>query len=411
MSDHVLLGRLPQVHGAWALQHAFAAAKLTSCVLFSSAAALLGGAGQANYSAANTCLDALALARHACGLVCISAQWGAWGEVGMASNSVVTSRVKASGVGLILSVMGLVAMQRMLQSRGAVVVAMVPARWGRVLGSTAVPSFLSNFAPAPKRAAAPPKRSAVAGAAVAAKSAAVGIETVLDLVRRTVGGSVDADAPLMDAGLDSLGAVELRNQLQEAVGDAEELPSSLVFEAPTVRQLAEYTKNLTPPEAMECVAAAPSIDFDTIFDLVRRTMGGSVDTDAPLMEAGLDSLGAVELRNQLQGAVGEGEELPSSLVFEAPTVRALAKYFESTAPVEAPAAGMGGRLASDASETIRVVTAKTLLPGSVTTAREYGRMSSMGIDVAGEVPAARWDAADLDGQAVAAGLDNDIRCL
>ena len=47
--------------------------------------------------------------------------------------------------------------------------------------------------------------------------AAVSLETVLALAARTAGGAVDADTPLLEAGLDSLGAVELRNQLQQAL--------------------------------------------------------------------------------------------------------------------------------------------------------------------------------------------------
>ena len=43
------------------------------------------------------------------------------------------------------------------------------------------------------------------------------LETVLALAARTAGGAVDADTPLLEAGLDSLGAVELRNQLQQAL--------------------------------------------------------------------------------------------------------------------------------------------------------------------------------------------------
>ena len=68
----------------------------------------------------------------------------------------------------------------------------------------------------------------------------------------TAGGSVDADAPLMEAGVDSLGAVELRNQLQAAAGTAS-LPSTLVFDHPTARQLASF---LQPKQTASAVAMA-----------------------------------------------------------------------------------------------------------------------------------------------------------
>ena len=78
----------------------------------------------------------------------------------------------------------------------------------------------------------------VGGRAVSSSALAVGLEALVDMVAQVVGSEVGADAPLMEAGLDSLGAVELRNQLQHAAGEGVALPSTVVFDHPTARQLA-----------------------------------------------------------------------------------------------------------------------------------------------------------------------------
>jgi hypothetical protein len=51
-----------------------------------SSVAVYGSMGQLNYSSSNSYMDALARHRRALGKPCLTIQWGAWGEVGMAAN-------------------------------------------------------------------------------------------------------------------------------------------------------------------------------------------------------------------------------------------------------------------------------------------------------------------------------------
>ena len=49
------------------------------------------------------------------------------------------------------------------------------------------------------------------------------LEFLQGLLRRIIGGAVDIDLPLMDAGLDSLNSVEIRSLLQDEAGGSMEV--------------------------------------------------------------------------------------------------------------------------------------------------------------------------------------------
>ena len=241
----------PKAHGAWNLHGATITADMQACACFSSVVAMLGGAGQANYGAANTCLDALSTCRRSRGVAAASVQWGAWAEIGMAARGAASERMDAmaaaSGFGRIALAQGLAALGTATRHISPAVLGLAPIVWSRFVGDSAAPALLQEFA-APSQ-----KRKGAAGQGTA-KSAASGVslESVLEMVKRTAGGAVDADAPLMESGVDSLGAVELRNQLQSAAGSSIALPSTLVFDYPTARQLAS---KLEPKQAAGAATA------------------------------------------------------------------------------------------------------------------------------------------------------------
>ena len=140
----------PKAHGAWSLHIMTASTPLQTCALFSSAAAVLGGAGQANYSAANARLDALAACRRTRGCAAVSVQWGAWTEVGMAARSVTNAAANEiltiAGFGRISLSQGISALHVAVLPRAPSSFCVVPLRhWCQMLGG-AVPALLSSIA-------------------------------------------------------------------------------------------------------------------------------------------------------------------------------------------------------------------------------------------------------------------------
>jgi acyl carrier protein len=243
----------PKVGAHQQLQRHLQQQPVSHQVLFSSVASLLGSPGQSNYAAANAGLDAAAQAAQCAGLPCISVQFGAWAGAGMAGRDAQTAaRAARLGLALLtpdqaLSVVSL-AVNWVHQQRAGrpAVLAALPITWGPFLAHVPQPpsSYFSEFTGAALGAAAaasptgptpqpqeldasnPAAQAAVATAAVDAAAAEQQVfEAVDDAVSSILGASVEPDEPLMSAGLDSLGAVELRNMLQESL--AVQLPNTV----------------------------------------------------------------------------------------------------------------------------------------------------------------------------------------
>ena len=289
----------PKVSGAWALDRATRCDPLDWFVMFSSAAAVLGSAGQANHSAANAFLDLLARARRTQGLPGLSINWGPWAEVGAAADRDLTGRLAMQGLRAVTPKQGLFALERLLEDSSAQV-AVLPIDWQRFVdharhaGSQSfLAEVLATDAPAQSRSQAAQRRSIDLHGQLADAPAARRRPIVAAFVRERVlralgldpGQAMDPQMPLGDMGLDSLLSVELRNTLSSDLGAS--LPAILLFDYPTIDALTEFlmtdvlnieerTREIDiPPSPVSAAALAGSLD-DLSDDEVDRLLAARV---------------------------------------------------------------------------------------------------------------------------------------
>jgi acyl carrier protein len=266
-----------KVAGSWNLHLASAALPLDFFVLYSSLAALLGSAGQANYAAGNAFVDALARLRKSEGLPSLSVGWGRWGGSGMAASLNDADRRRLTDAGFIeMNRDAAFAALESAIASGRAYTAILAVDWNRYAAYRGAPlPFLAALDRAVAHDASAPKSPALLVArqeAPAERRKAI----VLQHVRRDVlavlglAGTqrLDDEQGLRDAGLDSLMALELKNRLQASTGQA--LPSTVAFDYPTTAALAAFVAEalgdtiaaVTPAAA----AAAASPDLDAMSD-------------------------------------------------------------------------------------------------------------------------------------------------
>jgi NAD(P)-dependent dehydrogenase (short-subunit alcohol dehydrogenase family)/acyl carrier protein len=244
-ADRFARAMAPKVEGAWNLHELTRGDSLRSFVLFSSAAALLGSPGQANYCAANAFMDALAHHRQQSGLPALSVNWGPWAGVGLAAASPERGeRLAARGVRSMEAEAALDTLELALAAGDPQLAALDfdVERWIEAAGGRR-PALLRELASgsAPSRAG---LRGGVAREISALHSTGEQREALELHVRAQVGDVLQIDAQdleldysLGDQGMDSLMAVELRNRLETSLGF--ELSTTLLFSHPTVRELVD----------------------------------------------------------------------------------------------------------------------------------------------------------------------------
>ncbi|WP_197043651.1 type I polyketide synthase [Saccharothrix sp. NRRL B-16314] len=261
----------PKVDGAWHLHDL--TDNLAAFVLFSSASGVFGAAGQANYAAANSFLDALALHRNANGLPATSLAWAPWASAGMAGELDAFSRARLAGIGMaaLSDEDGLALFDAALGVAEPLVVPLridVPAL--RIAPGELPPPLLRGVVRAP-RAKVEREPSASFRSVLAGMSGTERDRAALDLLRAEVAGvldygqagRVDVRAGFKQLGVDSLTGVELRNRLNKATGLL--LSPTAVFDFPTPELLArQVVAELFPPEPAVREDPEPPVRTDPV---------------------------------------------------------------------------------------------------------------------------------------------------
>ncbi|TJZ95689.1 acyltransferase domain-containing protein [Actinacidiphila oryziradicis] len=266
---------------------------LSAFVVFSSAAGVLGAAGQGDLAAVSAYLDGLVARRRAAGLPGVAVAWQ--------PNDV--SDVSALGAGRLLD-------SAIASGEALLVPLALDVRAVRAAG--AVPPVLRGVV-------SPGRQAALTGAAgggggarqrlverLAGLAPAEQMAALLDVVRGQValvlgyGGAeaVPVDAAFKDTGFDSLTSVELRNRLRDATGL--KLPATLVFDYPNPQTLADHLRD----------------ELDLGDNTLARVTSKIADVEALIEGLSLDASTRSDIALRLRGLVtrclGEPEPLDAA---------------------------------------------------------------------------------------------------
>merc|ERR1719174_2870093 len=217
-------------------------------ILFSSVASALGSPGQSNYSAANAYLDVFSTHQMSMGSSYSSICWGAWSGGGMATQNQQTAlRLQRTGMSSLSAEDGISALACVMQSMQKMMPTPIdvvnPFNW---------PTFMSHI---PRKThylgehalvdSAP--TSVMQGGAVSHGAPVNMARPVMDedqvrdhlksVLCGVIGHDVQSSEPLMAAGLDSLGATEISNILNDRFGF--EVSSTFVIDYPTIDMMVE----------------------------------------------------------------------------------------------------------------------------------------------------------------------------
>lgn len=263
----------PKVAGGWLLHEFSLQYPLDFFALFGSAAAVLGLSGQSNYAAANAFLEGLAALRHHNGLPATCVAWGAWSDIGMATRVKVAQRSMVIGIGNVSPESGMRLQEQAILS-GVPNLAALPFDWKVFFAARTAHhdwpllSKLSRGAEEPKKQGQVDSVTLVSLVEQAPAANRLGVikgflkTRILSVLMLPSDAPLREDQPFAELGLDSLIALELKNELQSSAKVV--LPPTFLFEYPTLDLSAMYLDALMTTVPIGESVSADSVGYEEI---------------------------------------------------------------------------------------------------------------------------------------------------
>jgi FkbH-like protein len=160
--------------------------------------------------------------------------------------------------------------------------------------------------------------------------------------------------------------------------------------APAARPASEAASQPTDFSALPSADRLLALVSEEAAEALGLPSARDVRPDQRFGELGLESVTALELRSRIAARVGT--QLPSSLLFDCPTPRALSQYLLASALGLQPApASQPAAATRSPDEPIAVVSMSCRLPGGIATPGQLWQLLREGGDAIGPFPADRWD--------------------
>ncbi|WUQ23240.1 SDR family NAD(P)-dependent oxidoreductase [Streptomyces sp. NBC_00236] len=237
--------------GAWYVHELTRERDLAFFVMFSSAGGSVLAAGQGNYAAANVFLDALAVQRRSEGLPATSLAYGLWAGAGMGEwlGEADLERMRRQGLPALEPEQGLALFDAGLAS-GLPALLPLPIDVNALRARTdTIPALLRDLVPTTRRRSTVSRADATALRQRFAQADEAGQEALLRtlvmerasaLLGHSSADALDAERDFLEAGFDSLSAMELRNALMKDTGLR--LPPMVVFDSKSPAELARLLR-------------------------------------------------------------------------------------------------------------------------------------------------------------------------